>query len=125
LWPGFAALVVGFLKFLVPGLSGEVCAILFAVLAVGSTLAWKKSPWGRATRTTHALLNERGRSYIGRVGKAADDFHGGQGAILLDDTRWSAATEDGSLPRKGDMLQVAAVDGAVLKVRRAGVLQER
>jgi membrane protein implicated in regulation of membrane protease activity len=125
LWPGFAALLVGFLKFLMPGLSGEVCAILFAVLAVGSTLAWKRSPWGHAPRATHALLNERTRSYIGRMGRAADDFHGEQGAILLDDTRWSAVTQDGSMPLKGEMLQVAAVDGAVLKVRRVGVLQER
>ena len=119
LWPGIAALLVGLLKFLMPGLSGEVCVILFAVLAVASTVVWKRSPWGHATRTTHALLNERSQTYIGRIGKAADNFLGGHGAILLDDTRWNAVATDGSTPVKGEMLQVAAVDGAVLKVRLA------
>jgi hypothetical protein len=119
LWPGIAALLVGLLKFLMPGLSGEVCAILFAVLAVASTVAWKRSPWGHAKRTGHALLNERSQTYIGRFGRAANDFQGGHGAILLDDTRWNAVALDGTALLKGEMLQVAAVDGAVLKVRRA------
>lgn len=119
LWPGIAALLVGLLKFLMPGLSGEVCAILFAVLAVASTVVWKRSPWGHARRSTHALLNERSQTYVGRQGRAAEDFQGGHGAILLDDTRWNAIATDGSAPLKGEMLQVAAADGTVMKIRRA------
>ena len=119
LWPGIAALLVGVLKFLIPSLDGEVAAILFAVLAVVSTIVWKRSPWGNAVRHTHALLNDRSQQYVGRFGRAPENFEAGHGAILLDDSRWSAAVVDGSAPIKGDMLQVTAADGAVLKVQLA------
>jgi membrane protein implicated in regulation of membrane protease activity len=56
-------------------------------------------------------------TYLGRKGAAAGDFIGGEGAILLDDTRWAALVTDGSSPRNGDILQVIGADGTVLRVR--------
>lgn len=117
LWPGVAALLVGTLKFLFPGLDGIFSIFLFGVLAVASTLVWQRSRFGRAAKETPNNLNARMETYLGRKGAAAGDFAGGRGAILLDDTRWSAEVVDGSEPKQGDMLQVTGADGTVLRVR--------
>ena len=119
LWPGLAALVVGVLKFLDPGLDGRLAVFLFAVVSVVATALWKRSAWGRSDRNTHATLNERSALYVGRTVKAADNFVNGRGAVLIDDTRWNAMVTDGSAPMKGDMLRVSAADGTDLKVQSA------
>ena len=119
LWPGIAALFIGLLKFLVPPLDGRLAVFLFAVLSVVATVVWKRSPWGRADRTTHSNLNERSAQYVGRVVKAEENFVNGRGAVRVDDTRWNANVIDGSSPIKGDMLQISGADGAELKVRLA------
>ena len=116
LWPGIAALIVGVLKFFDPPLDGRLTVFLFAVISVIATAAWKRSAWGRAERGTHSTLNERSAQYIGRVVKAAENFVNGRGAVRVDDTRWNAVVTDGSAPVKGEMLEVSAADGAVLKV---------
>lgn len=119
LWPGIAALIVGALKFLVPPLDGTFALILFAIISVVATVAWKRSPLGKAERTTHATLNERSAQYVGRVVKCEEDFVNGRGPVRVDDTRWSASVIDGSAPIRGDMVQVSGCDGAELKVQLA------
>ncbi len=119
LWPGIAALIVGALQLLVPGLQGVASLLLFAVLAVVSSIVWQRSPLGRRAPTAQANLNSRMATYVGRRGTAACDFVGGEGAILLDDTRWAAAVTDETAPRGGDLLLVTGAEGTVLKVRGA------
>ena len=117
LWPGIAALIVGVLKFAIPSLDGRLDVFLFAIIAVVATVLWKRSKLGRAERTGHHDLNERSAQYKGRHVLALDDFHGGRGAVRVDDSRWNANTSDGSSPRKGDTLIVTGADGAILHVR--------
>jgi membrane protein implicated in regulation of membrane protease activity len=119
LWPGIAAVLVGCLKFLIPGIGGSTSLILFAVIAVGATILWKRSSFGRADRLTHATLNERGHQYRGRQVIALDDFQGTRGAVRVDDTRWNALVMDGSTPKKGDALIVTGADGSTLQVKPA------
>jgi membrane protein implicated in regulation of membrane protease activity len=119
LWPGIAALVVGALQFVLPGLGGALSIFLFAVLAIAASVVWQRSPLGRTAPTQQPNLNARMNTYLGRQGAAATNFVGGQGAILLDDTRWPATVIDGSAPRTGDMLQVTGAEGTVLRVRAA------
>jgi inner membrane protein len=119
LWPGIAALMVGVLKFLDPGLDGRLAVFLFAVFSVVATATWKRSAWGRAERDTHTHLNARSAQYIGRVVKAEENFVDARGAVRIDDTRWIARAVDGSTPAKGDLLEVSGADGAELKVQRA------
>ena len=57
--------------------------------------------------------------YVGRKVNVAEDFSGGRGAVLVDDTRWSAVSLDGSSPHKGESVVVAGADGAVLQVKPA------
>ena len=119
LWPGIAALLLGALKFLVPGLDGVLSIFLFAVLSVAATVVWQRSGFGMAAASPPNHLNARMDTYLGRKGAASGDFVAGRGAILLDDTRWSASVVDGSEPKKGEMLQVTGADGTVLRVRAA------
>jgi membrane protein implicated in regulation of membrane protease activity len=119
LWPGIAALLVGLLKFLVPPLDGRVAVFTFALVSVIATIAWKRSPWGRAERSSHPALNERCAQYVGRIVKAEENFISGRGAVRVDDTRWIATVVDGSAPVKGDLLQVSGADGTTLKVQIA------
>lgn len=121
LWPGIAAVIVGFVKFVDPALDGRMAAFLFAVFAVVATVIWKRTPWGGAPSGPRTTLNARSAQYVGRFGKAADDFKAGRGAILVDDSRWIAVVNDGSAPAKGDMLEVTGADGATLQVRLAPV----
>ena len=116
LWPGIAALAVGVLNFLVPGLDGALSVFLFAVLAVASSIVWHRSPYVRRASARPNHVNARMQTYLGRRGAAAGDFVGGHGAILLDDTRWAAVT-DGGDPKGGEMLQVTGADGTLLHVR--------
>lgn len=120
LWPGIAAIAVGFLKFFAPSLDGRLEIFLFAIFAVVATIIWKRSPWAGATRERNETLNAaRGLSYRGRRVTACEDFAGGHGAVLVDDTRWRAVTTDGSAPRAGAALEVVDADGTTLKVRIA------
>ena len=119
LWPGIAAMFVGVLKFAIPPLDGRLAVFLFAVIAVAATVLWKRSKLGRAERTSHHNLNDRSAQYSGRQVLALDDFHGGRGAVRVDDSRWNAHTSDGSNPRKGDTLVVTGADGTLLQVRAA------
>lgn len=120
LWPGIAAILVGVLEYFYPSLDGRLAIFLFAILAVAATVIWKRSPWGRHDHTPHATLNAaRGEQYRGRIVSAAEDFSGGHGAVLVDDTRWRAVTIDGSSPNLGDAMVVVDADGVTLKVRLA------
>lgn len=120
LWPGLAAGVVGLTVYLFPALSPQNQIILFAVLAVVTTVAWKRfAPKDWTSAEPHPTLNQpRTAQYVGRRARAAEGFSGGRGAVFIDDTRWSAATVDGSDPAPGEMVTVTGSDGSILKVAR-------
>lgn len=119
LWPGIAAAVVGLIALVIPSLGADIQILLFAVLSVVCTVFWKKYvPKSWSSNEQHPTLNRRAERTIGRHVKAAVDFAGGQGAVLLDDTRWSAVSADGSDPVEGDALVIVGAEGVVLKVGR-------
>jgi membrane protein implicated in regulation of membrane protease activity len=94
---------------------GEV--ILFAVLAAVSVLAWYKI--GRRVRiaTEDATLNRRGDSLVGRTGDLVEPIVNGRGRVKIDDSVWRAEGNDAPL---GTRMIVTGVQGAILKVDRAG-----
>jgi inner membrane protein len=120
LWPGLAAGVVGATLYAFPELSPQNQIILFAVLAVVATVAWKRfAPREWTSTEPHPTLNQpRSNQYVGRRARVAEAFSGGRGAVFIDDTRWSAATVDGSDPKTGEMVTVTGSDGATLKIAR-------
>lgn len=117
LWPGIAALLVGVLKFAYAPLDGRIAVFLFAVISVAATIVWKRSRLGLAERHSHHDLNERSAQYRGRHVLALNDFHGGRGAVRVDDSRWNAMAVDGSNPRNGEKVEVVGADGALLQVK--------
>ncbi len=120
LWPGIAAAVVGLILIAAPDLSADVQIVTFAVLAVVATVAWKRfAPASWISNEPVGTLNQRAAQYAGRRVKVTGDFQGGRGAILLDDSRWSAITSDGSNPLNGDTVEVVGADGAMLRVSRS------
>ena len=120
LWPGIAAAVVGALLYVFPSLGPNEQIVLFAVLAVVSTFVWKRfAPASWTSTEPHPTLNRRAAQYEGRRAKVAVNFANGRGAILIDDTRWSAVTSDGSDPGVGDTVIVTGADGSVLIVKKA------
>jgi membrane protein implicated in regulation of membrane protease activity len=117
MWPGIAAVVTGLVLILVPDLAIEAQLLLFAVLSVAATVAWKRyAPRDWLSAPPHPTLNQRSAQYVGRRGKAAD-FSNGRGAVFLDDTRWSAVSADGSDPANGETVEIVGFDGAVLRVK--------
>jgi membrane protein implicated in regulation of membrane protease activity len=107
--------------YLFPALSPQNQIILFAVLAVVTTVAWKRfAPTNWTSAEPHPTLNQpRTAQYVGRRAPAAEGFSGGRGAVFIDDTRWSAATDDGSDPAPGEMVTITGADGLILKVARS------
>ena len=120
LWPGLAAGIVGATLYVFPALGVQNQIILFAVLAVIATVAWKRyAPRDWISTEPHPTLNRpRTQQYIGRRARVAEAFSGGRGAVFIDDTRWSAATDDGSDPSAGEMVTVTGFDGSVLRIAR-------
>lgn len=119
LWPGLAAGAVGLALYLFPGMSPANQIILFAVLAVATTVAWKRfAPSDWTSTEPHPTLNRRTAHYVGRRARVAESFSGGRGAVVIDDSRWSAVSDDNSDPEAGEMVTVVGADATVLKVSR-------
>ncbi|MGR3700501.1 MAG: NfeD family protein [Paracoccaceae bacterium] len=115
IWPGFAAMIVALVVWLVPGLSGEVITIGFALLALALTFA------GRAmfNRTSNDVpttgLNARTGGLVGRRAKVIS-FNQGEGHVEVGGVQWPAAWPEGATAEVGDMVKIKAVDGVRLVI---------
>jgi membrane protein implicated in regulation of membrane protease activity len=119
LWPGIAAGAVGVLLYFFPALGFPSQIVLFSVMAVISTVLWKRlAPESWTSAEPHPTLNRRTAQYEGRRARVAANFTGGRGAVQVDDTRWSAKTDDGSDPEIGESVTIIGSDGTVLLVSR-------
>lgn len=118
LWPGIAAIVVGLVAAIDSSLGWQYQLIAFGVLAIVASVAGRYWATTRGTLSDQPKLNKRSAQYVGRRALVADAFVGARGQIVIDDTRWSAETVDGSNPGKGDSVEITAADGVLLKVRR-------
>lgn len=118
LWMGIAAGVVGLLVFFLPELGWEYQFIVFAVVSVVSILFARRYLKSRPIESDRPGLNRRGTQYVGRIFTLAEPIEDGRGRLHVDDTMWKIEGPD--LP-KGAKIQVAAVDGVVLKVEKIEV----
>jgi len=119
LWPAASAFVLGVVLLIEPDVDWRYQLLLFAVLAVASSLAW--AAWGRKHpgRTDHPKLNVRGQRYVGRRVALDEPLQGGRGRVRIDDTWWNAKTEDGADLPAGGEVEVTGADGITLVVRPA------
>lgn len=115
LWPAGAAAAVAFVTLAAHqlGLAGQ--AGIFAILAAVGTLAAR--PWARGRHGGHDINDQHDR-LVGHAGRAAGDFMGGRGRVLVDGKEWSAELDGSGILAAGSPVTVTAVvGGARLKVR--------
>ncbi len=116
LWMGISALVVGALLWIAPGIGIFTQVCLFAVIAIGSVLLWRRLRPGKSSHAAQNSLNDRGSLYTGRTFTLVAPIVNGVGQVRVDDGQWRIAGPD--LPA-GSCVRVIAVDGATLKVEKA------
>ncbi len=112
LWMGVAALLVGLLLTLLP-MAWTWQVMLFAVLSVGSIVAWRLRLRRHPTQTQDSLLNRRGHQYVGRVFTLEAPVVNGYGKIRVDDSTWKVAVNQ-DCPA-GARLRIVGADGVILK----------
>ncbi|MBV8062411.1 MAG: NfeD family protein [Nevskia sp.] len=116
LWMGISALLVGTLLWIAPGVGIFAQVALFAVVAIGSVLLWRRFRPGKSSQPAPSGLNERGRLYTGRTFTLTAPIVNGIGSVRVDDGQWRVAGPE--LPA-GSCVRVIAVEGATLKVEKA------
>ena len=118
IWPGIAAAVTGLLAAVI-AFAWMAQVSVFAVLSIALVAAshyWPKV----AVEPGGASLNQRTDQMIGRTATVAEDFHHGQGAVTVGDTRWSAQAVDGQDLAAGTRVEIVAAESTLLKVKRVG-----
>lgn len=113
LWPGLAAVLVGFITALVP-LPWTASVTIWAILSLVTLTGWifyrKKHPATEIPNT----LNQRGHEYIGRHFTLEKPVLNGSGEIRTADTVWKIiAAQD--YPA-GTVVKVTGVESTLLRV---------
>jgi membrane protein implicated in regulation of membrane protease activity len=117
IWFAFAALVVGGLLLVVPGVPWPLQFVLFGLMGIVALLLWRKfRPAGDDAQTDEPTLNQRSARFIGEIFTLAEPIVAGSGKVRIGDTVWLA--RGGDAPQ-GARVRVVAVDGSVLKVESA------
>ena len=114
LWPGVAALMVGFISLVFPGISEAALLLIWGVISLSLLLGWlayrKKNPKPGGDST----INRRGAQIVGRHFTLLKDIMNGTGELHIDDTRWKVISSH-DLPA-GTKVKVIAVEGTSLRV---------
>ena len=113
LWMGVAALIVGLTLTLLPDISWTYQIMLFALLSVGSIVAWRWRLRRHPTHSADPLLNRRGHQYVGRVFTLEAPAVNGHGKIRVDDSTWKVLVER-DCPA-GTRLRIVGAEGVMLK----------
>jgi membrane protein implicated in regulation of membrane protease activity len=118
LWIGIAAAAMGLILVFLPPLSVLGEAVLFAALALASCFVyWKFLRRAVDEPSSQPLLNRRAAQLVGRRYVLDEAIVNGQGKARVGDSHWLVEGPD--LPA-GATVEVVAVEGATLKVQRAG-----
>jgi membrane protein implicated in regulation of membrane protease activity len=113
IWLAAAALGVAATAWLVPGLSWEYQALVFAALAIAG-VALGRMAFGRPrSPRSDRHLNRRAETYIGRMFTLDGPIVDGRGRLRVDDTVWPVAGPD--LPA-GTRVRVTGADSTLLRV---------
>ena len=108
-----AALVVGLLALVLPGLGVATEFVLFAVIATAASLLYIKV-FRDEQEATPDELNHRAESLIGTEFELSEDLHAGDGRVQIGDTFWHVHTDADLL--RGVRVRVVSADTMQLKV---------
>lgn len=118
-WIGIGAIATGVLSLLLweTALWGwQIQLLVFAALAVVSTLLGRRLLSKSDLVTDEPLLNQRGASLVGRTATLQEPIGEGRGRIRLDDTHWPVLGPD--LP-VGTKVRIVSWNGRDLTVEAA------
>jgi membrane protein implicated in regulation of membrane protease activity len=120
LWLGIAAIVTGVGLLIFPELTIEIQVVIFAVVAVITTVTARMVIKRTTKPSDRPDLNQRSQSHVGSVYLLVDETQNGHGKVHIGDTVWSIKLAPGSaeLPA-GSSVKVIEVDGATLVVQAA------
>jgi inner membrane protein len=117
LWPAIAAGIVGIVLWFQPHLGLIAQILVFGILAVATTAAFRVAPWRKQKPSPEApLLNRRAAQYLGRRATVVEAFRNGRGEVEIDDSRWRAEAEGAADLPAGSSVTIKSVDGMLLKV---------
>lgn len=114
LWIGLGAVATGVVLWLLPDLplAWQVVALvvlMFASLAAGAR-------WQRRANRDGPRLNEELQALVGQRLPSLTDFEHGRGRVRVADSSYAAVAE--GPVAAGELVEVWAVEGTTLKVRR-------
>lgn len=116
MWMGFAAIITGFVIYIVPTTTWEIQLVTFSVLSVVSIFVWKSLLGNRMRESEEPLLNKRAQQYIGRIFTLDQPIINGVGMVKVDDSSWRITGPDIDA---GNKVKVIGEDGMSLKVEMA------
>jgi inner membrane protein len=117
IWIGAAAAAVGVVLMVLPELSFLAQSVLFVLLALVCCYSyWRFVRRVAGERSDQPLLNRRAEQYIGRRFVLETAIVNGHGKARVGDSLWLV---EGPELAVGTPIEVVAVDGTTLKVRKA------
>lgn len=116
LWVGIAAGATGLLVAVAPELSWKWQLVVFAVLAVASTVLGRRYVGWRPIRSEQPGLNRRGAQLVGREYVLDQDIVNGRARLKIGDSSWLIEGPD---LVSGKRVRVTAVTGSTLQVEPA------
>ena len=118
LWLSFAAIAMGLVHLVLPGMDVTWQWFLFAILSLVSVgIGWRVRKLRGHSASTQPLLNRRGDQLVGRVFPLDKAIVDGRGRIKIGDgALWIAAGPD--LPT-GARVRIVSVEGTLLRVELA------
>lgn len=116
LWLGIAAVAMGVVVAVIPGLSLLTQVVIFAVLAVISIQAYRMLLRPREKESDQPLLNKKVAQMVGRTFVLEQPIQNGHGKVRVNDALWTIVGED--LPA-GVRVTVVGTEGITLKVQAA------
>jgi inner membrane protein len=113
MWLGLAAIIVGLLAWLIPGMSIAMQVAFFAILSVLTVYAGKKFLKDNPIESDDPMLNNRGARLTGEIVTVIEAITDGHGRVKVGDSDWNARGADAAV---GAKVRVIGADGAVLLV---------
>jgi membrane protein implicated in regulation of membrane protease activity len=90
---GVAALGMGVVVWLFPGLAPGWQIVVYAISAVGATIFYFQVFHDSLEAQGRPLLNKRAKRLIGHQFELADDIELGEGKVQIGDTFWKVTTD--------------------------------
>ena len=117
LWPGISALIMGFIVLLMPDMDWRFQVILFAIIAVATSVVWQIWLSKNPTKSDHPTLNVRGAAFVGRRVTLVEPLTNGRGRVEIGDGWWIVSSVDGADLAAGVDVEVVESDGGTLTVK--------